>query len=558
MSFFNNLSSLIHNSTNEIAKDQKKISKVFIPKKKVSFFSPLKTSHRQQPQFNYDFKQRDLELKKLENEIIQKKTILEEKEKLIAKHNYEIENLTRIAQAKAREIIIESKDEALALRMKAEKETKEVLHQAEEQQRVLNVKLDKIDERLNQLEKKEEFLDQEKAKISILQKTLEENHQKALERLEKIASMTKEEAKKYLLENLENKLNKEMALLIKQKKEECQQESDLVAREILVDAMKYGATDFVPEYTMSTITLSSEDEKGKIIGKSGRNIHAFEKCTGVDIDLDAGPTEVKLSCFDPVRREIAKVSLERLIKDGRIQPTRIEEVVEKTKHETEKIMFEEGKGLCHKVGIYNLPNELMKLLGRFKYRFSYGQNLIAHTLEETRIGVKIAHELGLNVNIVKLGCLLHDIGKVADDFDGNHVELGVKIAKKFNIPQEVINCIAQHHEDEPFSGPEQIVVYIADAISGARPGARYENYDEYVKRLQKLEEIAISHQGVKQAYAIQAGREIRVMLEPDNSKDEDVLVLANKIKDEIKEKLTYPGTVTVTVIRELRQQSVAK
>ena len=270
------------------------------------------------------------------------------------------------------------------------------------------------------------------------------------------------------------------------------------------------------------------------------------------------PTEVRLSCSDPVRRQVARIALERLIKDGRIQPTRIEEVVAKVEKELAKVMLEAGKKLCHDVGVYNLPIELMRMLGKFKYRFSYGQNLIAHTLEETKIGIKIAHELKVDVNIVKMGCLLHDIGKVSEEVEGSHVELGVKIAKRFNLPQPVIDCIAQHHEDEPFSGPEQMVVYIADAISGARPGARYENYEEYVKRLTQLEEIAMQYDMVKQAYAIQAGREVRVLLEPEKSHDDDVTILSTKIRDEIKEKMTYPGTVTVTVIRELRGQQVAK
>jgi ribonuclease Y len=387
---------------------------------------------------------------------------------------------------------------------------------------------------------------------------VESSQKNVLARLEELAGMTKDEAKQYLLEQTRKRAVQDMAQIIRQKREEMQAEVDDKAREILVEAMKYGATDYVPEYTMSVVELPSEDAKGKIIGKSGRNIHAFERITGVDVDLDASPTEVKLSCFDPVRREVAKIALQRLIKDGRVQPSRIEEIVAKTKKELDKVMFEEGKNLCHAVGVYNLPNELMQMLGRFKYRFSYGQNLIAHTLEETRIGIKLAHELGLNVNVVKLGCLLHDIGKVSDEVDGSHVELGVKIAKRFNLPAAVIDSIAQHHEDEPFSGPEQVAVYIADAISGARPGARYENYDEYVQRLQKLEKIANEHKEVAKSYAIQAGREIRVILEPAASKDDDVTVLADRIRDEIKEQLTYPGTVTVTVIRETRGQSVAK
>jgi len=233
-------------------------------------------------------------------------------------------------------------------------------------------------------------------------------------------------------------------------------------------------------------------------------------------------------------------------------------VVDKVRKEIDKITFEAGKKLCHEVGVYNLPNDLMRMLGKFKYRFSYGQNLIAHTLEETRIGIKLAHELKANVNIVKLGCLLHDIGKVSDEVEGSHVELGVKIAKRFGLPQEVVDCIAQHHEDEALSGPNQMIVYIADAISGARPGARYENYDEYIERLEKLETIANSYEEVSESYAIQAGREIRVLLKPEKSKDDDVTVLATKIRDEIKDNVTYPGTVTVTVIRETRSHEVAK
>lgn len=470
----------------------------------------------------------------------------------------EVENLKREAQAAAKEIIVEAKAEALTLRSNAEQESQKILRQAEEQQRTLTLKLDRIDQRLSQMDQKEANLEKEKEKLQDLQVQVEQTKKKVLGRLEELASMTKDEARQYLLDQTTKRATQDMAQIVRQKEEEARAEADTKAREILIEAMKYGATDYVAEYTMSIVQLPSEDAKGKIIGKSGRNIHAFERVTGVDVDLDASPTEVKLSCFDPVRREIARISLERLIKDGRVQPARIEEIVAKVTKELDKVMFEEGKNLCHQVGVYNLPNELMQLLGRFKYRFSYGQNLIAHTLEETRIGIKIAHELGLNVNVVKLGCLLHDIGKVSEEVEGSHVELGVKIAKKYNMPQPVIDAIAEHHEDEPFSGPEQMAVFIADAISGARPGARYENYDEYVQRLQKLEEIANAYPEVSKSYAIQAGREIRVILEPAASKDDDVTILADKIRDEIKEKLTYPGTVTITVIRETRGQSVAK
>lgn len=464
----------------------------------------------------------------------------------------------REAQAKAREIVVEAKSEALQIREAAEEESRRIRQSLADQQRSLDQKLNDLDRRLNLLDQKEEHL--EKFKLSLEKDTEELKKAKTnvIKKLEDVSRMTTEEAKQFLLENIEKKLTKEMALLVRQKEEEARMQADEKAREILVDSMKHGAIDYVPEYTLSVVKLPDEEVKGRIIGKSGRNIHAFEKVTGVDVDLDGDPLEVRLSCFDPVRREIARLALEQLIKDGRIQPSRIEEVVAKITKDLEKVMFEEGKKLCHAVGVYNMPPELIQYLGRFKYRFSYGQNLIAHTLEETKIGMKLAAEVGANVEVVKLGCLLHDIGKVVPDAEGSHVELGVRLLKKYRMPKPVIDAVAQHHEDEPFSGVEQVLVYIADAISGARPGARYENYDEYVARLQKLEEIAVSFEGVDHAYAIQAGREVRVILAPEKSKDEDVIALSHKIKDRIQSEMTYPGTVTVTVIRESRATDVAK
>lgn len=465
--------------------------------------------------------------------------------------------VVREAQARAREIIVEAKDEALAIRTKAEQEVRQIRKTLEDQQRSLDQKLDRIDTRLSQLDERDQLLNKTRQALTDQKQQLEIQRQQVLDRLESVSGMTQDEARASLFESLEKKLAKEMATFIRQKEEEAKNESRERVREILVDAMKHGANEYVAEYTVSVVQLSSEEDKSRIIGKAGRNIRTFERVTGVDVDLDVSPTEVRLSCFDPVRREIARISLERLVKDGRIQPSRIEEVVKKVSSELDRIMFEEGKKLCHEVGVYNLPGDLMQMLGRFKYRFSYGQNLITHTLEETKIGIKLAHELGLDVNTVKLGCLLHDIGKVSQDEEGSHIELGVKIAKKYNMPKAVIDCIAQHHEDEPFSSPESMIVYIADAISGARPGARYENYEEYVQRLEKLETIATSYPEVDHAYAIQAGREVRVMLVPDKSKDDDVQVLAMKIRDRVKNEMTYPGTVTVTVIRETRGHQVA-
>jgi ribonucrease Y len=467
------------------------------------------------------------------------------------------DQLQQESQEKAREILVEARTEALKIRSGAEKETKELTDKLASQQQSLDQKLDRIDKRLELMDQKETQIDREQEQLAQQQQELEKAKLKLLSELESTSGMTRDEAKAQLFSDLESKLSREMAQYIRQKEEETKSAAEEKVKEILVDSMVHGATDYVPEYTVSIVQLPNEDSKGKIIGKAGRNINSFEHTTGVDVDLDMSPTEVRLSCFNPVRREIARISLERLLKDGRIQPSRIEEVVAKVTTELDKVMFEAGKNLCHEIGIYNLPAELMRLIGKFKYRFSYGQNLIAHTLEETKIGIKIAHELKLDVQTVKLGCLLHDIGKVSEETEGSHVELGVKIAKRFGLPQAVIDCIAQHHEDEPFSGPEQMAVYAADAISGARPGARYENYDEYVKRLTQLEEIAQQYAEVKQAYAIQAGREIRVLLEAAKSKDDDVMALSLKIRDEIKETVTYPGTVTVTVIRETRGQQVA-
>lgn len=466
--------------------------------------------------------------------------------------------IEREAQAKAREIIVEAKDEALAIRTEAEKKARTLEKQLEEQQRFLETKLDRLDDRLSGLERKEENLEREKEKLAQAREEIEKTKERLLSRLEKIAKLSKEEAKQLLMDGLEKKMADEMARYIKEREEVAKQEADEKAAQILIDAMKYGATDNVAEYTVSVVNIPSEEIKGKIIGKNGRNIHSFERRTGVDVDLDAAPNEVKLSSFDPVRREIARISLERLVKDGRIQPAKIEEVIDKVEKEIEKTIFEAGKQLCHAVGVYNLPSGLIAMLGRFKYRFSYGQSMITHTIEETKIGTKIAHELGLDVNTVKLGCLLHDIGKVAEDPDDNHIALGVRIAKKFGMPQKVVDCIAQHHEDEPFSGPEQMAVYVADAISGARPGARYENHEEYIKRLEDLEEIATSYPEVKNAYAVQAGRELRVLLEPEKSKDNDVEVLATKIRDEVQEKVMVPGSVRVTVIRENRAEAKTK
>lgn len=377
-------------------------------------------------------------------------------------------------------------------------------------------------------------------------------------KLEHVSKLTRDEAKEEILKQVDKELDEEISLKIRQARERIKQDADAKVREILADAMKHGVVDVTAEYTISTVKLPDDSVKGQIIGQGGRNIRAFERATGVDVDLDETPGEIRLSSFDSIRREVARVALIQLIKDGRIQPSRIEELVAQTRSDIDRQIFEAGKKLAEDVKCYNLPTELLEILGRFKFRFSYGQNMIIHTLEETKIGIAIAQELKADADVVRLGCLLHDIGKVVTDEEGSHIELGVKLLKKFDLPQKVIDCVAQHHEDEPFTSVESVIVYIADAISGSRPGARYEDYQEYAARLKKLENLALAFPGVKEAYAIQAGREIRVITKPEEITDAAVTRLAHDIAQKIQSEMTYPGTVTVNVIRELRASDVAR
>lgn len=464
---------------------------------------------------------------------------------------------SREAEGAAREIILIAREEAQKIRSLAQDEVKSLKSSLDSMQRKLQTDQQALSSQKSRLDQEENNLTSNQKANEATRLEIAGVKKKQLEKLEKIAKLSKDEAKKILLSSLEKHLTPDIAERIRDAEEKVKETADAKAKELLVDAMYHGANEYVAEYTVSTLKLPSDDVKGRIIGKDGRNIRAFEKATGVDMDMDETPGEVRLSCFDPVRREIAKVSLARLIKDGRIQPTRIEEYVAKTKREIDKVVLQEGKKLCQEVGAYNVPHDLVALLGRFKYRTSYGQNMISHTLEETKMGMKLASEIGANVDTVRMGCLFHDIGKVIDE-EGSHVELGVKLLKKYNISQVIIDTVAQHHEDEEYTSIESILVYISDAISGARPGARYENYEEYVKRLKRLEEIATTHDGVREAYAIQAGREVRVIVDPKQLSDDEIVKLAHDIKDEIKTTMTYPGTVTVNVIRETRASDIAK
>ncbi len=371
------------------------------------------------------------------------------------------------------------------------------------------------------------------------------------EKLAKVAKMTPDEARKALLDEVQKDLTGEIAKKIRQAEEKIKEEAKEKGLEILLDAMKQGATGYVAEYTVSSVTVPNEDAKGRIIGAGGRNIRTFEKEAGVEIEIDE-TNDIRLSSFDAVRREIAKRALEILIKDARIQPSRIEEVIRQVKAGMEDVLLEEGKKITHECGVFNLPVELMRLIGRFRFRTSYGQNLGIHTIEETKMGIAIAQEIGANADVVRLGCLLHDVGKIVTDEEGNHVELGVNLLKKYGLPKEVIACVAEHHEDRPFSSNESVIVWMADAISGSRPGARYEPHEGYVKRMTKIEEVAKGFPGIDTVYAFQAGRDVRVIVNPDEVDDDKLTVLAHDIARKLEKEAEYAGQIKVSVIREVR------
>lgn len=378
-----------------------------------------------------------------------------------------------------------------------------------------------------------------------------------LKKLEKASGLTRDEAKKMLLSELDSELVSEKAKRIRQLEESLKLESGEITREILADSMRHGATDYVAEYTISTVRIADEETKGRIIGREGRNIRAFEQATGVEIELDE-TNDIRLSSFDPIRREVAKRALEQLVKDGRIQPTRIEEIVQQTKKNLDQFLLEEGKRIAHDCGVYDLPLDLVKMVGRYRFRTSYGQNLGQHTIEETKIGVQVAHEIGANIETVRGGCLLHDIGKIVTEEEGNHIELGVNLLKKYDLPEAVVNTVAEHHEDKPFSSVESVVVYVADAISGSRPGARYEPHEGYVKRMEKIEEIAKSFPGVDQVFAFQAGREVRVVVNPEAISDDQLTVLVHDMAGKLEKEAEYAGQVKVTAVRQTQASETTK
>lgn len=462
-------------------------------------------------------------------------------------------------RSQAREIIQDARDEAFHIKKAAEEEATKIRQESLEIEKSIAQKAQTFEDKITEIEKQGKNVEQVKSVLTKKEQELTKLREDLISKLLKVSSLTAEEAKKLILENLEIELSSEIAKRIKEAEEKIKETADTSAKEILINSMIAGATDWVAEYTVSTVKLESDELKGRIIGKEGRNIRAFELTTGVDVELDTdNPLEVRLSSFDPIRREVARIALEWLIKDARIQPTRIEQLVEKARELVGRDMSEAGRRAANELGLYNLPQEALDTLGRLKFRYSYGQNQLIAALETGKIAKKLAEEIDANPTTCATGGLFHDIGKTQVDKEGTHVQLGVELAKKWNFPQEITNCIAQHHEDEPFTSIESIVVHLADAVSGARPGARHEPVEEYIKRLTEIEKVAASFSGVDKVFAIQAGREVRVIVNPEILDDSGIVTLAHDIKLRLEKELAYPGQITVTVIRETRAVDIAK
>lgn len=476
------------------------------------------------------------------------------------------EDAEQECKALKKEAILASKEADLKLRNEFERESKEKRQELTKLEQRLNQKdevLSKKDSNLlkknEELEQQQKELEKKSAEIQKIREKLAGQEELMMAELEKVAGLTREEAKHRLTETILEDARKDSAMQVRQIEQEAKDEADKKAKNIISLAIQRCATDHASEITVSTIALPNDDMKARIIGREGRNIRALENATGIELIIDDTPEVVIASGFDPVRREVAKISLERLIADGRIHPARIEETVEKVKKELEAQVKQNGEEAMYEVGLFGIHPELIKLIGRLKYRTSYGQNVLKHSIEVANLAGMMAAELGADVNLAKRGGFLHDIGKAVDhEVEGTHISIGVDLAKKYKESKNVVNCIAAHHGDVEPKTIEAVLVQAADAISGARPGARRETGTNYIKRLEQLENIATSFQGVEKSYAIQAGREIRVMVKPDQIDDNKALFLAKDIAKKIEAELEYPGQIKVNVIREWRAVEYAK
>ena len=470
-----------------------------------------------------------------------------------------INEAIKSSESKKREALVEAKEEILRNRSEYEKEVKAQKADLQKQERRLQQKEENIDRKTENIEKKEEALAQKHEDLEREQEEIKVIKRSQTEMLERISGFTAEEAKNYLIAQVETEVTHETAMKIKEIEARAKEEADQRAKEIVATAIQRCAADHVAEITVSVVPLPNDEMKGRIIGREGRNIRTIETLTGVDLIIDDTPEAITVSCFEPVRREVARLALEKLIADGRIHPTHIEEMVEKARREVDAIIKSEGERAAFETGVRGLHPEVQKMLGRLHYRTSYGQNVLQHSIEVSHIAGMMAAELGADVNAAKRAGLLHDIGKALDhEFEGTHVNLGIEFCRKYKEKEDILHAIQAHHGDVECKTLVACLVQAADAISAARPGARRENLENYIKRLEKLEEITGSYPGVEKSYAIQAGREVRVMVKPEQVSEDQMVILARELAKRIEDELEYPGQIKVHVLRETKVVEYAK
>ena len=462
-------------------------------------------------------------------------------------------------ESRKKELLLEAKDEIHKLRTEHDKEVKERRSELSKQERRLQQKEESLDKKTDAFERKEEELSRRMNEVAQIQAQAEEVKKQHLITLEQISGLTQEQAKQYLLDSVEQEVRHETAMKIKEIEQDLKDNAEEKAREILSIAIQRCAADHAAEATVSVVPLPNDEMKGRIIGREGRNIRTLETITGVDLIIDDTPEAITVSSFDPVRREVARLALEKLIADGRIHPTRIEDMVEKARREVDRTIREEGERACYETGVHGLNPELVKILGRQKYRTSYGQNVLNHSIEVSHIAGLMASELGVDVTLAKRAGLLHDLGKSIDhEVEGSHVQLGADLARKYKENPVVVNAVEAHHGDVEPKTVIAVLVQAADAVSAARPGARRENVENYIRRLQKLEELTGGYPGVEKAFAIQAGREVRIMVKPEEVTEDNMIILARDIAKKIEAELEYPGQIKINVIRETKAVEYAK
>jgi len=470
-----------------------------------------------------------------------------------------INEAIRGGESRKKEMLLEAKDEIHRSRTEHEKEVKERRAELSKQERRLQQKEETLDKKTDAFERKEEELARRMAEVAQAKEEAESVKKAHMATLEKISGLTQEQAKQYLLKNVEEEVRHETAMKIKEIEQQMKDEADEKAREVLSIAIQRCAADHAAEATVSVVPLPTDEMKGRIIGREGRNIRTLETITGVDLIIDDTPEAITVSSFDPVRREVARLALEKLIADGRIHPTRIEDMVEKARKDVDRTIREEGERACYETGVHGLNPELVKILGRQKYRTSYGQNVLNHSIEVSHIAGLMASELGVDVALAKRAGLLHDLGKSIDhEVEGSHVQLGADLARKYKENPVIVNAVEAHHGDVEPKTVIAVLVQAADAVSAARPGARRENVENYIRRLQKLEELTGSYPGVEKAFAIQAGREVRIMVKPEEVTEDNMILLARDVAKKIEAELEYPGQIKVNVIRETKAVEYAK